>query len=60
MGKLVRKLFLLKPDDGVHSHATERRMRGELVGVGDGLNMRIKKEQRGSRQNAEQNAINEL
>lgn len=38
MGKLVRKLFLLKPDDGVHSHATERRMRGELVGVGDGLN----------------------
>ena len=45
MGKLVRKLFLLKPDDGVHSHATERRMRGELVGVGDGLNMRIKKEQ---------------
>ena len=32
------KLFLFKPDDGIQSHATERRMKRKLVGVGDGLN----------------------
>ena len=28
------KLFLFKPDDGIQSHATERRMKRKLVGVG--------------------------